>query len=792
MSIPSFGQLVKSNLFLPALVFLSVNVWGSNVFYQVNSYKILVLGVGVALLAVLVDLFFPQKTEGKIPWKVLGLISLSILATFPGYFWHGRAYNYHFAYELSAFIILSVWVLYLYRGAQREEDLSPFFFVLGLTIFYVGIWALLERIGYHPLAWNVLPEPRVEATFGNSNYFAGFLIVLMPLLLVLAVPSAILRPGSVKKRIPLFSISHLYYLSVFCVAVLSLLLTQTRAAIAAGALGLMLVVILFAYFSPSDIWRKRFLILLWVCFGIGLLLIASLIAFGEQLTDSRFAALFTSEGWATRIVAWEAAIHSIIASPLVGFGLGSSYDLFYLFVNPDARLYSAEHGYNHAHSEILEYLQEAGGLGLLVFLFFWGFLVYRLLNALRSPSATPLAKKLIIGILGGFLGYHVHGLFDVAPRMMVMRLPLYTLLTMAFLVIFKFQAPPPEAAGKRAWSRRLSLFSPSFVLILAFCALYLPWVAGQFQYVKIKQERPSLLQGEKLEELVKKFPDVYALQDLTRFQLKYHRFDQLEETIKIIEQMMPCLRHVGHTKAMLAMLKKDYPKAIQLGLELQEKDVYFKPTIFLLIHLALETDNFELFWQQFQLWYRTLIYESDLAGGRKANQVIVKKTDMNDPLVIREENGSLVTVWDEKIIHEFFRISRSAQKDDQQKKLLFNYLVDLFPGHPYFQLHIKNEYTATERETIDKNVERYFAAQAKLMSQSEALDEKLFTRLSSTSPAERRSLLKKQAKEKARIVEPFKTEMEKMEDYLIAKADWKIFLKKRNLANSFIREFLNS
>jgi hypothetical protein len=398
---------------------------------------------------------------------------------------------------------------------------------------------------------------------------------------------------------------------------------------------------------------------------------------------------------------------------------------------------------------------------------------------------------MIIGILGGFLGYHLHGLFDVAPRMMVMRLPLHTLLAIAFLVIFKFQAPPPEVAEKRPWSRRLFLFSPSFVLILAFCALYLPWIAGQFQYVKIKLERPSLLQVEKLEELVKKFPDIYALQDLTRFQLKYQRVDQLEETIKAIEQVMPGLRHVGHIKAISAMLKKDYPKAIQLGLEFQKNDAYFKPTIFLLIHLALETDNFELFWNQFQLWYRTLIYDSDLAGGRKANQVIVQKTDMNDPLVIKEENRSLVTIWDENVIREFFRISRSAQKDDQQKKILVNYLVQLFPNHPYFQLHINNEYKATETETINKKVENYFEVQEKWMSQSKELDEKHLTQLYDTSPAEQRSLQKKQAKEKERILEPFKTEMEKIDDYLIDKTDWKIFLKKRDMANSFVREFLN-
>ena len=59
---------------------------------------------------------------------------------------------------------------------------------MGLTVIYAGIWALLEKTGYHPLYWHSEPAPRVKATFGNENYFAGFLIVVLPVLLTQAVP----------------------------------------------------------------------------------------------------------------------------------------------------------------------------------------------------------------------------------------------------------------------------------------------------------------------------------------------------------------------------------------------------------------------------------------------------------------------------------------------------------------------------------------------------------------------------------------------------------------------------
>ncbi|MBU3914735.1 hypothetical protein KKA14_04305, partial [bacterium] len=203
-------KLLKSKLLIAGLVFLGVNLWASYMFYQVNSYKIAMVVLGVSLMAILCDLVFPGNVEKKTPWKLLGILALPLIATIPGFIWHQGGFNYNFRYELAASLILIVWVSYLYRGVKNEEDLSPFIFLIGITILYASLWAMLERIGYHPLFWDSLPVDRVKSTFGNINYFAGFLVVIIPLFLALSVPEKIFSISTIREIPLVFTKSHFF------------------------------------------------------------------------------------------------------------------------------------------------------------------------------------------------------------------------------------------------------------------------------------------------------------------------------------------------------------------------------------------------------------------------------------------------------------------------------------------------------------------------------------------------------------------------------------------------------
>ena len=77
----------------------------------------------------------------------------------------------------------------------------------------------------------------------------------------------------------------------------------------------------------------------------------------------------------SRLFSWESAIRSIIDAPILGMP-GTSYQLFFDFRNPNFRLFTSESSFRHAHSEILELLQEGVPSWFFLKCSFLGILLY--------------------------------------------------------------------------------------------------------------------------------------------------------------------------------------------------------------------------------------------------------------------------------------------------------------------------------------------------------------------------------------------------------------------------------
>ncbi|MBU3914217.1 O-antigen ligase family protein, partial [bacterium] len=565
---------------------------------------------------------------------------------------------------------------------------------------------------------------------------------------------------------------------------------------------LVLVGYLVALNFSTEIWRKRLVGLLIALIVLGIISGILLFIFADQLQGSRIAQLFTLQGWTPRLGSWEAAIKSIKASPIIGFGLGCSYNLYFIFSNPDARLFHGEHSYNHVHSEILEYVQESGILGIVLFLCFWGYLVFQLIKAIREDSTSPTIKKLAIGILGGFVGYHFHGLFSVAPRMMVMKLPLFTLIGLAFIII-KLMEPISNGESAKSFEQRLRSFAPAFLMVIVIWIIYLPWIIGQYQFVNIQRERPSVLQVEKLEKLVEpkagvlnllSHQDAYALDTLSHLQVRYRRTEQLQNTVNLIDKVFPKYRELGHTKAVLAVMQNDLGNAIKQGLAFQNQDRYYNPTISLLLNLAVETDNSQLFYQQFRLFVRKLAFEKGLVSGLDSQAVEMRKKTMTEPYTIQDQGGKIIMEWNEKLIDGFFNSARFSRKNRSysatDRNKFISSLIYLFFKHPYFQIDIFQQYRENDTKTIYSSMQSYFRIKGESDKKSMELTKKHKEQLVRTIPENMLSLQKKQAEEMEKTLKPYQDEIKRHTDLLKKKTDWVVFLKKRDFANGFIEEII--
>lgn len=790
--LPAFSELLKSRLLLPGLVFFGVNSTFSYMFYQVNSFKIFLIAVGVTLMALWHDLIVPKTVGKRIPWKQLLIISIPLLATLPGYFWSQGFYNYNFRYEFVSNLVLVLWVAYLYRSVQEDKDLHPFLFLIGVTIIYAGGWAILEKFGIHPLKWGAIPEARPKSTFGNVNYFAGFLVVLIPMFFMLALPDK--KPEFKGKDAlrSLFSKANVFYLAVFLFAGTSLLFSSTRAAMAATALSLGLSVVLFLFAFIQGKFRKRLVISLICLFVLTVLILAILINTTTIIHNSRFGPLLTIQGWSPRLVAWQAAINSIKASPLIGFGLGSSYALYFKFADPNARLYHNEHSYNHVHSEFLEYFQESGVIGVILFFAFWGYLAFMMLRIIFT-SDNGFYKKLAIGVLAGSLAFHAHGFFSVAPRMMVMKLPLFTMIGLGF-ILYKLYRSTPVDDSNTTISGRLVSFAPALIGLIVIWAMYIPWMQGQYKFVKLQRERPSLLKVEKLEKIVENHPDAYALDYLSHLQIQYRRPEQLQKTVDKIDVILPNYRELGHTKAILAVLQRDLQKAVKLGLQYQnEHDRYHKPTLYLMLGLAVDTRNYPLFKQQFEFLVRKLVFDSRLYYSLNASDVTVKIQPMSKPFEINNKKKGIEFIWNEKLVNSFYqtavknRVAKAFSTKDRQN--FISSLAFFISRAPYFQIQIKEEYKS-ERNLVGEKMRTYFTVSQSLSQETQKLTMKHNKQLAMVKRAGHPELRKRQQEERQNLTKPLNDQIGEAAAYLRARTNWGEFLQRRGFVNTFIKDLI--
>ena len=428
MKLSNVITFIKAPVFFAGLLFLIVNLHVSYQFYHANSYKILVVLLGVSCL-ILIQVFGFRPVFDKLFFRHFGLILLPLVATVPGILAYQGEYNYNFQYEFVINIVLILWVVYLILGIKIEKDFNILLQFLGITIIYVLLRGILERFGWDPFLGNE-PVNRIKVTFGNVNYLAGFITVLIPVFLALSLPISKVKEKTWLK-------DHSFYLIIFLCGLIILFLTKTRAAWGASLISIVSIIIMtFLVFYPN--YRKLLTILMGTSgiIGFGVLLFLYLnhdqsVFISELTTTLRLKSIFTGEAFWGRFLSWEAAYTSILSSPIIGFGLGSSYNLYFMFKNPEARLFWSDQSYNHVHSEILEFTQEAGIVGVIILGFFW-IVIFRQLYLVFTKSENLFYRKLALGIAGGLIAYGIQSLFSVAPRMMVTKLPVYTLIAICF------------------------------------------------------------------------------------------------------------------------------------------------------------------------------------------------------------------------------------------------------------------------------------------------------------------------------------------------------------------------
>jgi len=275
-----------------------------------------------------------------------------------------------------------------------------------LIIMLVGIaeslYGMLELFSGHRYILNLnMQASAVTGTFINRNYFAGYLLMVIPLSIgYFFSREAFQRSRFMGWRQRLSSLDGKTLLIVFGIIlmILGLLFSASRMGIISLLLSFSLISFLFRESQRGQRFSKTTVLI----FGLAFLWAAWI---GLDAVISRFFTV--SEGFEERWMFWVDTFQIFKTFPLIGSGLGTFVHVF-----PMYRSFHIRGLVTHAENDFLQLLSEVGliGIGLLLILFL--FLFFKVVSGIRSLSQRDSQKYIGMGGIVGILALMFHSLVE--------------------------------------------------------------------------------------------------------------------------------------------------------------------------------------------------------------------------------------------------------------------------------------------------------------------------------------------------------------------------------------------
>ena len=249
--------------------------------------------------------------------------------------------------------------------------------------FLVSLYGVLQILGIDFLSWpeDPLLTRRTLATFGQPNFLASWLLLVIPL-------SAYLFYKNKKFLLKFF------YLLVTLVQLACLFFTSSRGGLVAlGLTGLLFIgyVLIFAKLKKIN----KFFISL----ALLLLIISSL--WGLNIFfPGRFSSLVDFQGGslAARLNFYQAATDAIIKKPVFGYGLENSGEVFISYYQPDWGVYGDVGATtDKAHNLLLDITLATGFFGLALFVSLYYYFFWLAKDNIKKKKFSGVSLSLALG-----------------------------------------------------------------------------------------------------------------------------------------------------------------------------------------------------------------------------------------------------------------------------------------------------------------------------------------------------------------------------------------------------------
>lgn len=383
--VPFVPLIITSSMFFPFIT-------GKNF-----TFRIIVEVVFAAwlLLALRVPRFRPKKS--MFLWSIVAFLCVVFIADVFALnpfkaFWGNfeRMEGFITLLHLGAYFIVVSAVL------NSEKFWHRFFATsVGVSAF-LGIYGILQLTGKIVINQGGV---RLDGTFGNAAYFAGYMLFHVFLTLFLIFRH---RISPVFKSI---------YGGALLLQVFTLVFTATRGAGIGLVIGLSLVFLLVAFLEKDRSKLRTGAI----CLSAVLFVLVGGLYVGRESNFiktnpalTRFAFISKSDA-GPRLMVWGMAWQGFKENPILGWGQEGFNYVFNKYYNPD--MWTQEQWFDRTHNILFDWLIAAGLLGLLAYLSFYAILFLHIWRRPLCAGAEPFSiveKSILSGLL---VAYFIHNLF---------------------------------------------------------------------------------------------------------------------------------------------------------------------------------------------------------------------------------------------------------------------------------------------------------------------------------------------------------------------------------------------
>jgi len=235
---------------------------------------------------------------------------------------------------------------------------------------------------------------RIAGTLGNPPFLASYLLLIISIGLLLIV------------RIEGGKIKILYIMAVF-LNMSAIYLTSSRGAILAVLIGLVFLSVynLLKRNNNKDRLLKAAYIFLFIIIGLLTIILNSSKIISNDRTIARFASSFSDTAIETRFEAWKMALEGIKRKPFLGWGQENFISLYTIVPIP----FTEGHSWvDRAHNILIDWLVNAGILGLISYLAILGSAVTALIRGIKNRI---IHEDEAVVIIIAIIVYFIHNLF---------------------------------------------------------------------------------------------------------------------------------------------------------------------------------------------------------------------------------------------------------------------------------------------------------------------------------------------------------------------------------------------